>query len=72
MVASGEACIGRSKSQFNEEQTLIDKFGWAEKYDGVYVEIGALDGYRLSNTLQPGRHITAKQTRLNPPPGTAV
>ena len=52
VVASGEACIGRSKSQFNEEQTLIDKFGWAEKYDGVYVEIGALDGYRLSNTLK--------------------
>ena len=52
VVASGEACIGRSKSQFNEEQTLIDKFGWAEKYDGVYVEIGALDGYSLSNTLK--------------------
>ncbi|CAE7632885.1 unnamed protein product [Symbiodinium pilosum] len=40
-----------SQSQFGEETTVIDAFGWHDKSDGVYVEIGALDGIKYSNTL---------------------
>ena len=38
-------------SRFDEENHVIDFFGWRAKGDGVYVEIGALDGIKYSNTL---------------------
>lgn len=50
-------CLGRSdscyksQSQFGEELKVIELLGWRTKRDGVYVEIGALDGYKYSNTL---------------------
>ncbi|CAE7788752.1 unnamed protein product [Symbiodinium microadriaticum] len=40
-----------SKSQFGEEDLVVEFFGWQEKTAGVYVEIGAFDGITYSNTL---------------------
>ncbi|CAE7611057.1 S [Symbiodinium natans] len=40
-----------SKSQFGEEDLVVEFFGWREKTAGVYVEIGAFDGITFSNTL---------------------
>ncbi|CAE7372695.1 S [Symbiodinium natans] len=48
--AFAATCIP-SQSQFGEELVVIEFFGWQTKRDGVYVEIGALDGFRYSNTL---------------------
>lgn len=39
-----------SQSQSNEENTLRDELGFEKTSAGVYVEIGALDGKRFSNT----------------------
>lgn len=43
-----------SRSQFGEEATLIEWFGWnsSSSRGNTYVEIGALDGLKYSNTLQ--------------------
>ena len=49
--AASEASCQESQSQDKEETTLSDHFGWNSKRGGVYVEIGALDGYQGSNTL---------------------
>ena len=38
-------------SQHGEELAVIDFFSWRTKRNGVYVEIGALDGYTYSNTV---------------------
>lgn len=40
-----------SKSQFGEEDLVVEMFGWQEKTAGIYVEIGAFDGITFSNTL---------------------
>ena len=39
-----------SQSQWGEEKWLLEHF-FAEKRNGVYVELGAVDGVRFSNTL---------------------
>lgn len=44
-------CCLASQSQSGEENLLRDWFNWGEKLSGTYVEMGALDGYKLSNTL---------------------
>ena len=40
-----------SRSQYQDESKVIRKMGWATKHGGMYVEIGALDGMRGTNTL---------------------
>ena len=47
---SGASCT-RSQSQFGEELSVIQLLGWQMKRDGIYVEMGALDGVTYSNTL---------------------
>ena len=49
-VTVGKQCRA-SMSQRGEELAVIDFFGWRTKRNGVYVEIGALDGYTYSNTV---------------------
>ncbi|CAE7213717.1 unnamed protein product, partial [Symbiodinium microadriaticum] len=48
--AGGASCT-RSQSQFGEELSVIQLLGWQMKRDGIYVEMGALDGVTYSNTL---------------------
>jgi len=40
-----------SLSQYSEEDALRKAFGWERKHAGTYVEIGALNGEKISNTL---------------------
>ena len=49
-VSVGKQCVA-SMSFHGEELAVIDFFGWRTKRNGVYVEIGALDGYTFSNTV---------------------
>ncbi|CAE7947370.1 unnamed protein product [Symbiodinium sp. KB8] len=46
----GEVCA-RSRSRFGEELSVIRLLGWQMKRDGIYVEMGALDGVTYSSTL---------------------
>ncbi|CAE8691292.1 unnamed protein product [Polarella glacialis] len=49
---SPEAVVCRkSRSQFGEEKAVISYFNWTKKQHGVYVEIGAMDGLTMSNTI---------------------
>ncbi|CAE8619117.1 unnamed protein product [Polarella glacialis] len=42
----------KSQSQLGEEEAVISYFGWEKKQHGVYVEIGAMEGFHLSNTIR--------------------
>ena len=50
LVTNGPKCLP-SQSQDSEEALVTEYFGWHSKNDGFYVELGALDGVTLSNTL---------------------
>ena len=41
----------KSRSQYNDEMIVIAEMGWENKTKGTYVEIGALDGMKYTNTL---------------------
>ncbi len=45
-------CQTQSQSQHKEEEIIINHFFQNKPTKGVYVEIGALDGFLYSNTLQ--------------------
>jgi len=46
-----QSCEQKSTSQSGEEEAMIQHF-FRNKTDGQYVEMGALDGVRFSNTLK--------------------
>ncbi len=50
--SSSLSCEVKSQSQHDEENTIFQTFFPNKTTSGVYVEIGALDGFTFSNTLR--------------------
>merc|ERR1712224_349692 len=59
-------------SQFDEDRMLLHEYPeWLSRRDGTYLEMGALDGYRLSNSLFFHESLGRRCVLVEPQPSCA-